>query len=64
MLKNMSTDKDVVYISIVVATNRPINFLEEILRSVFLTSPVNVEVIIVNDDPERKTKKRKEQFNT
>ncbi len=57
MLKNMSTDKDVVYISIVVATNRPINFLEEILRSVFLTSPVNVEVIIVNDDPERKISK-------
>ena len=57
MLKQMATDNDVVFLSLVVATNRPVKYLEDILRNVFLTSPVNIEVIVVNDDPNRKISK-------
>ncbi|OUT97690.1 MAG: hypothetical protein CBC01_05525 [Betaproteobacteria bacterium TMED41] len=54
MLKNTATDKYVVFLSIVVATNRPVKFLKNIFKSIHLTSPVSAEIIVVNDDPKRK----------
>ncbi|MFL2656719.1 MAG: hypothetical protein ACJ0F0_03730 [Burkholderiaceae bacterium] len=57
MLKNTATDKYVVFLSIVVATNRPVKFLKNIFKSIHLTSPVSAEIIVVNDDPKRKSMK-------
>ena len=54
MLRQMTTNNKVVDISIVVATNRPVKFLKEIMRSVYRTSTLNLEVIVVNDDPSRR----------
>lgn len=53
MIKQMTTNNKVVDISIVVATNRPVKFLKEILISIHKTSTLNLEVIVVNDDPSR-----------
>ncbi len=54
MLTVQATGKGVVYLSIVVATNRPVRYLEGIFRNIRLTSPLNLEIIVVNDDPKRK----------
>ena len=54
MLKKKTTNSRVVDISIVVATNRSIDCLKEILKSIYLTSSLNIELIVVNDDPGRK----------
>lgn len=53
MIKQMTTNNKVVDISIVVATNRPVKFLKEILISIYKTSTLNLEIIVVNDDPTR-----------
>ncbi len=54
MLKKMTAVEEVVELSIVVATNRPVKVLKEILTSIFETSPLTTEVIVINDDPKRK----------
>jgi glycosyltransferase involved in cell wall biosynthesis len=54
MLIKKATDKEVVFLSIIVATNRPVQFLKNIFRSIYLTMPVNTEVIVINDDSGRK----------
>ena len=50
----MTAVEEVVELSIVVATNRPVKVLKEILTSIFETSPLTTEVIVINDDPKRK----------